>query len=371
VASSELPTFDQDVVDACAAISISNATELVTRCFTGHTNFFDWYNATFLGVAAMQQRYPSTVTPQKNSRFTAFWNQIPVVFDQASITAIEFCALMAVSIEETGGNMWAAPEEMNGLNHPHPGLAYGFDAIPNLKQSYNHAPNLNALALFQENRFTTAHGALAGAQSILGRPGGIDPRWSGEVWPSDVPANVDEQVNGFVMQADFYKFRGRGVIQTTWRSDYKFLVQYILSVQPAQSQALANLGAKWRAATQGLQGAAQVEAIATISTNSDWDTAFGESLLLAKGVEIDSTQKNNYLKSLARTANLLDAADRKQRGALLYFAAHINGGSYPDRVAPMMKALMCGIAKTVGASSASPGAPAPVVAATDPHQTDT
>jgi len=49
-------------------------------------------------------------------------------------------------------------------------------------------------------------------------------------------------VNGFIMEADFYKFRGRGVIQTTGRGDYTVLIKYILqnaAALPALSDLIA------------------------------------------------------------------------------------------------------------------------------------
>jgi hypothetical protein len=103
-----------------------------------------------------------------------------------------------------------------------------------------------------------------------------------------------------------------------------------------------------------------VDRIATISTNEDWDLAFGEALMLAKGVEIDSIKKGDYLNSLSTDLDTLKS-DNKKRGSLMYFAAHINGASYQLRVVPMMKALMCGVAAAAGAPAVARAPRAPDV----------
>jgi hypothetical protein len=352
IASTTLPDFDQTAVDACATMSLMNASDILTKCCIGHSSFFDWFNATFRGAPALQKHYPSAATSAKNVRFNAFWNQLSVVFDKAQINALEFCALMAINFQESDGDLSAAPEGMPSLSKPHGGLAYAFDRIPAHKLSYNDNPqNRDALSLFKDSVFVAAHGGRAGVAQILKRPGGLDARWAGNLWPSDVQANVDVNVNGFVMQADFYKFRGRGIIQTTWRTDYKYLIKYILSAEVAGNAALSQLATRWKAAApHGLSDDLLIDAIATLSTNEDWDLAFAEDVLLAKGVEIDSMNKNKYLNSLATDVSTLNA-DNKTKGSFLYFAAHINGPIYQAQVAPMMKAMVCGIAQTIGATA--------------------
>jgi hypothetical protein len=101
------------------------------------------------------------------------------------------------------------------------------------------------------------------------------------------------------------------------------------------------LANQWIAATPNLSGDSQLDAIATISTNADWDRAFAEPLTLAAGVSVDNDAKGNYL-SLSRDATIL-LADKRTRGSLLYMAAKINGGTYPTTVAPMMQAMMSAV----------------------------
>jgi hypothetical protein len=338
-----MASFDQHVVDACAAKTLRNSAD-IEAIFAGKGGFFHWYNATLKDTDAFKHRGKAPETATVKQHFDLFWDQIPATFDQDKISMVEFCALMSVNIQETTGDLWAAPEGMNGPNRPHPGLAYAFDKIPGNKQSYNHAPSRTALSLFRDPIYLNAHRGRAGAQLVLNHAGGLDPAWGGAAWPASYPSTaVDPTKNGFVMQADFYKFRGRGVIQTTWRSDYKLLIEFILSPDAAGNQKLSALADKWRTAAGVLAGDAQLEAIATLSSNEDWDAAFAEPLILAKGVAIDSEAKRKYLQ-LSHDATTLEAG-KATKGSCLFMAGKINGGSYPVTVAPMMQAMMVAVAE--------------------------
>jgi hypothetical protein len=199
------------------------------------------------------------------------------------------------------------------------------------------------LSLFGDPIYVNAHRGLAGASLVLDRPGGIDRAWGGATWPASYASKApDPGKNGFIMQADFYKFRGRGVIQTTWRLDYRLLVDFILSPDAAGNRTLSALASKWRTAASALTGKPLLEAAATISTNDDWDAAFAEPVTLAKGVSIDSEAKGNYLQLSHNAATL--QAGRRTKGSLLFMAAKINGGSYPATVAPMMQGMMVAVA---------------------------
>lgn len=339
--------FDQTVVDACKSVRVASSTDL-HGFFAAQGGFYKWYNQALSGTPAFAHRGKASLSAATQGHFDVFWDQTPVIFGRPAISLIEFCALMSVNIQETTGDLSGPPEEMNGLSHPHPGLAYAFDKIAGLKQSYNHAPNRTALSLFGDARFKAAHGQRPGADDVLHRPGGIDTAWGGETWPAGFPPNVDENVNGFVMEADFFKFRGRGVIQTTWRDDYKILIGYILAATTRQLQLLA---AKWNGMVDpALPAAQKIDAIATVSSNDDWASAFGLAQILAAGVALDSDAKGHYLNLSGQEATL--SADKKTPGSLLFMAGKINGGNYPATVAPMMKAMMCEASSLVAGGGA-------------------
>jgi len=272
------------------------------------------------------------------TRFDAFWDQIPDVFGKPQITMVEFCALMSIGIQENSGDLWANPEKVGTAGHP--GLAYAFDRIPGKKQSYNHANgNWEARKLFTDDSYVAAHRGLPGATRVL--KNGVDPAWAGETWPTGFATAEDASVNGFVMEADFYKFRGRGIIQTTGRADYTPLIEFILHDPAAGANpALAALAQAWTQAARAMPD--PVNTIASISTNTDWDRAFGQAPILAAGIRIDSNSKGHYL-DLSHDAGILSAGIGTE-GSLYFMARKINGGSYPDQVVPMMKAMIRAVA---------------------------
>src|SRR6185503_6287381 len=105
----------------------------------------------------------------------------------------------------------------------HPGIAYLLDIIQGKKRSYNTlAGNQTALQCLNHPRYISAHGALPMAARFTRT---TDARWSGESWPSEVPSSRDPAVTGFLLEADFMKFRGRGFIQTTGRANYIALIE--------------------------------------------------------------------------------------------------------------------------------------------------
>jgi len=155
--------------------------------------------------------------PQNDIGFHGFWNRINQIFG-GTINLIQFVSLMSILSNEVRGNCTPQDEKMGSPGHP--GLAYLFDRIEGLKRSYNTlGGNQTAFACFNHPQFITAHEALAGANTFART---TDDRWSGEGWPSEVPTSSDPAVNGFVMEADFMKFRGGEFIQTTGRSNYIF-----------------------------------------------------------------------------------------------------------------------------------------------------
>jgi hypothetical protein len=338
---------DQATIDACTGISFRNAADIASQ-FAGAGGFINWYNQVLSKNAAFAHRGAISTAPLVATRFTGFWNQIPVVFGKPAINAIEFAALMCIGIQENSGNLWANPEMVG--NAQHPGLSYAFDRIPNLKASYNLVNgNRTALSLFQDADYLNAHGTLPGMQQVTAH---LDPAWSGDHWPAGFSTAVNPAVNGFIMEADFYKFRGRGIIQTTGRADYLTLIHFIRTAPAALANpALQTLTQTWDAAVNGHPAQSALDVIATISTNDQWLSAFGQSEVLAAAVSLDSAAKGNYL-NLSTSAPTLNAGT-SAAGSLYYMARKINGGNYPNEVVPMMRAMITAIAAT------DPNAPQP------------
>ncbi len=113
----------------------------------------------------------------------------------------------------------------------HPGLSYPFDTFviqrPNeaafTKGSYNTGNgNHTAFASFHDPAFLAAFGALQPTSQAV-RTSGSE---KGTVWPSSVSTNVDAGT-AFLQESDFYKFRGRGAIQSTGRAAYLPIVNFV------------------------------------------------------------------------------------------------------------------------------------------------
>lgn len=333
-------TVDQTAIDACRGISLTNSADIRTA-FAAKGGFISWYNATLAATSAFRHRGKIPTNAGVAARFDAFWDQIPAIFSSPGTTALEFAAVMCIGIQENSGDMSCDPEAV-GRPPDYPHLVYAFEAIPRLKSSYNANSDLGnwtALQLFQDVSYVTEHSTLPGYHQVV--DGGINQAWGTAIWPTGFPPDENASVNGFVMEADFYKFRGRGVIQTTGRSDYGVLIKYILNNAASLANAtLDQLKATWNSYPG--TPATKLDMIASRSTNAQWDLAFGQGVILAAAIAEDSRVKSAYLQ-LAADAKTLNGGTTT-KGSLYFLARKINAGSYPDTVVPMMKAMIRGIA---------------------------
>ena len=107
----------QDQIDACAGKTFGNAAD-INAFFAGSGGFFAWYNDKLSKTAEFKHRGKITITPERPVRFDAFWNQISEIFGMPTISALEFAALMSVSVQETSGNLFASPEKVGTKDHP-------------------------------------------------------------------------------------------------------------------------------------------------------------------------------------------------------------------------------------------------------------
>jgi len=69
-------------------------------------------------------------------------------------------------------------------------------------------------------------------------------------------------ITGYILEADFMKFRGRGFIQTTGRSNYARLIDFVKSYTGANNT-LDFFALQWRDLSQVVA--------ADSSSNDDWD----------------------------------------------------------------------------------------------------
>lgn len=282
---------------------------------TGAT-FIDWFNRHLARNAHWPNLWLGS-TPAVRARFTRIWDQIPTIFGTGSITLVQFSALQCILINEVGCDLQPVCEACGRTNYP--GLAYPFSTIPGVKQTYNSAP-LNKLAgdlFFADDAFWSAHRNKPLAAQVRNHPQ-LRANWNGTRYPSSsFPTSVDPALTGFVQEADFFKFRGRGFIQVTWRANYKEMISWIKQYTGNQPT-LGEFASRWEGQDP--------ELVATQSSSSDWDTLFQESDLVVAcaSVGLHNRASGNYL-TLAHDAETLCLGEDRP-GTLFRVGRRVSGG---------------------------------------------
>ena len=265
-----------------AAHTFSSAAE-IDLFFKDRTglDFIDWFNQRLAGKGTFADR---RIRPDAGEQmldvkreFIEFWNNIPIVFRKEEITLFDFAALMCIAINEQGGRLRSRTEvcgrgAKDKLGRRHEGLSYAFDVLPGIKRSYNTlAGNRTAHACFSDPLFCKAHGDLALADRLAAatNPGIVlSEAWKGDLYPfQEFPVLEDLAQAGFVMQADFYKFRGRGPIQITERAAYRKQVEFIQKYEGTNAVLL-----KFKALWLPLSS----DDACTVSRDADWNEIFAQ-----------------------------------------------------------------------------------------------
>jgi hypothetical protein len=291
-------------------------------------DFIDWFNAehaakgTFsktFGPASLRRDITIAGSNLK-ANFEQFWNRLEIVFGKPKINLIEFVTLMTSPINEVNGNLTAIAEMPQGAEV----LKYFYET-----RAYNVQPNLNwtARTCFNDANYRVAHEKNADgtkkkyAAELAGVAGA---EWDTTTFPATFSSNPSVAESGYIREADFYKFRGRGVIQITHRTAYRILIAYVLGYPDTGASAvIKKYRDDWKTNMSDTNKATMADKIASMTTNEHWTELFGDVELLCKSVKLFSDNKGKFLE-LGRTAAKLNSED----AGSIYFVGRQIG--WPD-----------------------------------------
>ncbi|CAG7580904.1 MAG: putative hydrolase [uncultured marine phage] len=252
-------------------ISFSNANE-INDFFKQFDSggFIPWFNSHRQNFIK-KGRPLNAIKDERN--WQKFWNLIPVTYGKNSINLAEFLTVNNIVCIETGSAFVPKTERVGTSGHP--GIAYAFDKVKGIKGSYNTlSGNISAFELFNNDDYINAHGNKTLSKLLKNT---TDTRWDGEAFPVGFSGNGSKEVakdgktNGFIVEADFMKFRGRGFIQSTGRSKYDKLVTYVKNYK-GENKILNKYKSKWSGKTN--------RKVLTQSSNRDWDKLFQDTDLV-------------------------------------------------------------------------------------------
>ena len=156
--------------------------------------FADWFNQTFRLTNTQIYAYPVN-TPN----FVNLMGYIKDFTGKDAITLGEFCGHFAIMYNETGGT-FSVIREMGGPKYMFNPTSWG-------KVTYNRSPNKLAGNQLKE------WGVISSAADVA--------KWNSSAYPGNLPDNAQNR-------CDFYRFRGYGYNQLTWRNNYEKFMNPVL-----------------------------------------------------------------------------------------------------------------------------------------------
>ncbi len=164
-------------------------------------HFVDWFNEDLRPkypgnhptILLWKKPAPMFPTKLNKANFVTVFDNVHYLWAD-ELTIPEFFGFFGIFYNETGGTMQPIAE----LG----GLKWMFEATPGGKPSYNIAPNRLA-------------GDQLKAKGVISSDADV-ALWNGKTYPATVSASLQAALK----ECDFYKYRGHGFIQTTWRNNF-------------------------------------------------------------------------------------------------------------------------------------------------------
>lgn len=315
------PDVPPGIAEKFAQTIFHNADEIDGYFIQQRQNkFITWFNSAVANKGNWIGK--SCHGPNLHENFVNYWN---AYLASSPRTLMEFIVYMSVFINECDGNLLGSTERFG--NAQHKGISYLFDTVVIAgqngrvwrKQSYNTGKgNMAAGVLFNDANFNLAHKEFALATALSKTQ---DKTWWGDIYPQQsMPTSADDGADGYILQCDFFKFRGRGLIQTTWRSNYRSLVDFVQRYE-GESEVINRYKSFWKKTSLDL--------VCTTSTSSQWDEIFADPSRAILGAAVRLHARDGNYLPLGRN---VDDINGILRGSIDFFGDRLGGTGYGRRL---------------------------------------
>jgi len=270
----------------------------VTETSKSFKDFFNKYCSKqgHWGVTSANKEANIVAVTEADNRLSVIFTpgNIKAVTGQNDISIYQFLIMTSIMLNETGGSFILATGEygdakyMFSYNPDIPKVSYNCSKDYN-KTACSTLGNKSAYDLFRDPAFLNVP-----ARASMYKPKNVnDPAWQGYAYPDGEPKGNNKHdsgksnytILGLIAECDFYKFRGRGVIQLTGRGNYSKFLEYI---NTNKTTIPYNAASKAIIDTWGVDS---TDTIATKITNVELDTLFADNALAILVFKTHSSNK--------------------------------------------------------------------------------